>query len=176
MANRLIAVFKSNLFKKITFVLGGLFLILTLVISLDPEPFLKLGYFGVFVFNLFGPGTLLIPPLAQHMNIVGLSLVTSLGMVFNDSVSWLVGRSGDVVIPRSKRVLSIEKALHKFGPLALFFLSLIPLPYDVIGLIAGYLEFSYTSFAIPTFLGKLARFLLLGAGTVAVLGKHATPL
>lgn len=173
MKERLAKLFQSKKFKKTTFVLGIVFLILTLFISLDPKPFLKFGYIGVFIFNLFGAGTLLAIPLSRHMNIIRLAFVTALGMAFNDSVSWLIGRSGDVVIPRSKKVEKIEKTIHRFGSVALFFWSLIPIPYDIIGFIAGYLEFSYKSFIIPTFLGKFVRFILLGSGIVAIFGRIA---
>jgi len=170
MKNRLMRLFQSKEFKKIIFILGIIFFVLTIFISLDPKPFLKFGYIGVFIFNLFGAGTLLAIPLARHMNIVGLAFVSALGMTFNDSVSWLVGRSGDVIIPRSKKVEKIEKTIHKFGSAALFFWSLIPIPYDIIGFIAGYLEFPYKNFIIPTFLGKFVRLILLGSGIVAIFG------
>ncbi len=171
MRTKLAKLFQSESSKKIILVLGLLFLILTIFISLDPTPFLKFSYLGVFAFNLFGPGTLLVPSLSRYMNIPLLAFATALGMLLNDSVSWLVGRSSDIVISRPRKFQKIEKTLHKFGPFALFFWSLIPIPYDLIGLIAGYLEFSYKSFVIPTFLGKFVRFLLLGYGTIFVLGR-----
>lgn len=165
---KFVALVQSRTFKRLAFVLGTAFFLLSLVLAVDPKPFLKFGYVGVFVFNLFGPGTLLVPLLARHMNIVLLAFATALGMAFNDSVSWLVGRSGDAIIPRSKKIEKIEGTIHRFGPVALFFWSLIPIPYDIIGFIAGYLEFSYRSFIIPTFLGKFVRFILLGSGVVAI--------
>jgi len=165
--NKLAKLFQSRKFKEITIILGVLFFVLTLAISLDPKPFLKFGYSGVFVFNLFGPGTLLIFSLAKHMNILWLALASALGMSLNDSVSWLVGRSGDVIIPRSKKVEKIEATIHKFGPIAFFVWSLIPIPYDIIGFVAGYLEFPYTSFVLPMFLGKFVRFIILGFGIVS---------
>ena len=158
---------QSRKFKEITIILGILFFVLTLVVSLDPKPFLKFGYAGVFVFNLFGPGTLLVFSLAKHMNIFGLALASALGMSLNDSVSWLVGKSGDVIIPRSKKVEKIEAILHKFGLIAFFVWSLIPIPYDIIGFIAGYLEFPYKSFVLPMFFGKFVRFIILGFGIVS---------
>jgi membrane protein YqaA with SNARE-associated domain len=161
--------FQSITFKRTTFILGVLFLALTLFISINPEPFLQFGYLGVFIFNLFGPGTLLFPSLVKHMNMFGLVLVTSLGMVLNDSISWVVGRSGDAIIPRSQKVEKIEGIIHKYGPVGLFFWSLIPIPYDIIGLIAGYLEMPYKRFIIPTFLGKLVRFILLGSSLLVLL-------
>lgn len=53
--NKLAKILQSRKFKEITIILGVLFFVLTFVISLDPKPFLKFGYSGVFVFNLFGP-------------------------------------------------------------------------------------------------------------------------
>lgn len=164
--------FQSKKFKKMTLILGVIFFIYTIIISFDPQPFIRFGYIGVFVFNLFGPGTLLFPSLVRHMNILDLAFVTALGMAFNDSVSWLIGKSGDVIIPRSKKVKRIEGTIYKYGSAALFFWSLIPIPYDIIGLIAGYLEFSYKSFILPTFFGKFVRFILIGYGVVALFGRY----
>lgn len=166
-----IALFESKAFKKAAFVSGIIFLLFTFIISLDPAPFLKFGLPGVFMFNLVGPGTLLIPVLARHMNIIGLALASALGMALNDSVSWVVGRNGDVVIPRSKKVEKVERSLYKYGPLAFFLWSVAPIPYDFIGLIAGYLQFPYRSLIVPAFLGKFVRFLILGSSTVALFGK-----
>lgn len=168
---KLAILFESNRFKKITFVIGIIFLFITFIISLDPAPFLRFGYLGVFAFNLVGPGTLLVPVLARHMDVILLAFVSAAGMALNDSVSWVVGRSGDVVIPRSKKVERVEKSLYKYGPIAFFLWSVAPIPYDFIGLIAGYLQFSYRSLILPAFLGKFVRFLILGSSAVALLGK-----
>lgn len=148
-----------------------LFLILVVFVTFKPAPFLKFGYWGVYVFNLVGPGTLLIPSLSRYMNVFWLAVISAAGMTTNDSISWLAGKSGDVVLPRSKRIERLEKTVSSYGPWFFYAWSVLPLPYDIIGLVAGYLEFSYKSFAIPSFLGKLTRFILLGTGVVAVWGK-----
>jgi len=171
MKRKLVNLFKSEKFKKAILVLGGLFYALTIIIVFNPDPFIKYGYFGVFVFNIFGPGTILVPTLSRYMNVIGVSVVGALGMALNDSVGWMVGRSGDVVIPRSKGVKKLEKKLHKWGSWMLFLLALIPFPYDIVAIIAGYLEFSYRSFVIPVFLARTIRFMLLGFGVVAVWGR-----
>lgn len=163
--------FQLKVFKGTVFLLGLAFIVLTFVASLNPQPFLRFGYLGVFVFNLFGPGTLLIPFVFRHMNVFVLAFVSALGMALNDSVSWLVGKSGDVVLPRSKRVENLKKNISRYGPPAFFFWALIPFPYDLVGLLAGYLEFKYKSFIIPTFLGRFTRFLILGSGLVLAFGK-----
>ncbi len=165
-----VRIFSSRDFKRIVFIFGIVFLFLTALISVKPEPFLKFGYIGVFVFNLFGPGTLLIPSLSKYMNIFLLAFASSAGMSLNDSLSWYIGKFGHEIIPHSKKAEKIEKGVRKHGFPALFLWSLIPIPYDIIGLIAGYIGFSYKRFIIPTFLGKFTRFILLGLGVLKVLG------
>lgn len=154
--------------KWVAVLLGLTFVVYTFVfVARDPQPFLQFGYFGVFLFNLVGPGMFLIPFLAPHMNVVLLALVSALGMAVNDSVSWAVGKNGDVVLPRGKRVIRIEEMIGRYEGIALFFWALIPFPYDLIGLIAGYLQVPFGVFVSATFFGRLVRFLLLGFGVVA---------
>ena|SRR3989344_1815907 len=169
--NKLTKLLESKVFKKTILVLGATFYIFTIFIVFNPEPFLKFGYLGVFVFNLFGPGTVLIPMLSRHMNVLWISIVGSAGMVLNDSVGWLVGKSGDVILPRSKRVEKFEESIQKWGSYALFGWALIPFPYDFIAMIAGYLEIPYKKFVLPVFLARVIRFALLGLGVVAIWGK-----
>jgi len=163
--------FSSKPFKVFTLVLAVIFYLLAFVIAFAPEPFLKFGYLGLFVFNLFGPGTFLVPAASRFLSVGGVALVTALGMAINDSVSWLAGKNGDIVFPRGRRVARIEAAIKKYGPFALFFWALIPFPYDFIAVIAGYLKLPFKRFLIPTFLGRLLRFLLMGSGIVAIWGK-----
>lgn len=163
--------FSSKPFKVFTLIFAVLFYLLAFVITFTPEPFLKFGYLGIFFFNLFGPGTFLIPTLSRHMNVILLSLVTAAGMAINDSVSWLAGKNGDIVFPRGRRVARIEAAIKKYGPFTLFFWAIIPFPYDFIAVITGYLKLPFKRFLIPTFLGRLIRFLLMGFGIVAIWGK-----
>ncbi len=168
---KLVKIFQSKTFKKVTLVFGILFLVLTGLISFKPDPFLRFGYLGVFVFNLFGAGTILVFSLARHMNVFGLAFFTALGMAFNDSVAWLIGNSGETIIPKSKKTERIENTVQKYGVFALFVWSLLPIPYDIIGLVAGYLGVSYKRYIIPTFLGKFIRMILIGLGMVSYFGK-----
>jgi len=159
---------KSARYKQILFITGLIFIILTFFISLNPEPFLILGYGGVFIFSLLGPATFIVPILAPLLNIPTLALVTALGMAINDSVSWYVGALGYEVLPQSAKVKRLEQSVRRWGKIALFFWALIPFPYDLIGLMAGYLGFSFLGFLIPTFAGRFVRFLLLGLGVVLI--------
>ena len=163
--------FHSQTFKAFTLVFAVVFYLLAFIVAFKPEPFLQFGYWGIFAFNLVGPGTFLIPVASRHFMVLGVALATSLGMAINDSVSWLAGKNGDIVFPRGKRVARIEAAIKKYGPFALFFWAIIPFPYDFIAVIAGYLKLPFKRFLIPTFLGRLLRFILMGFGIVAIWGK-----
>lgn len=166
--SRLARIFQSQKFKRMILIFGGAFILLSFVIVWDPQPFLRYGYGGVFVFNLFGPGSLLIPVLVKYMNVWALAFVSAVGMTLNDSVSWVVGRSVDVVLPRSKKLERAENALHKYGFWFLLAWSIAPIPFDFIGLVAGYLKFPYSTVGPASLLGKIIRFLLLGSGAVAL--------
>jgi membrane protein DedA with SNARE-associated domain len=165
---KLVQIFQSKNFKRFTIFLGITFVILTFFISVDPTPFLQFGYFGVFIFNIFGAGTLLIPSLARHMNIFLLAFFSSLGMAGNDSISWLIGSTSGSLTKRSEKLRKIENSIRKFGVFALFFWSLIPFPYDLVGFVAGYLGMPYVRYIIPTFLGKFIRLISIGLGVISL--------
>jgi len=160
---------ESGLVRKILIVTGLIFLGLTVVITLKPEPFLKFGLPGVFVFNMLsGPGMFLLPTLSTKMNVVALAFFSALGMAINDSVSWMVGTNGEEVLPANKKIEKIRQGIQKYGPWALLAWSLIPFPYDLIGLVAGYLKIPYLRYLIPTFAGKFLRFLAIASGAAAM--------
>ena len=153
---------KSVWINRFLFVFGIVFLALTFVIALDPARYAQFGYPGVFVFNLFGPGTLLVPLMAPHFNIALLAFVSAIGMSLNDSVVYVMGRSGQVVVQPGKRSDWVRAMVQRYGQKGLFAFSLIPLPLDVVGGTVGYLGFSYWYYLLPTFVGKFLRFFLLG--------------
>lgn len=152
----------SDFVNRLLFIVGVIFVILTVVISLDPTHFIRFGYPGVFVFNLFGPGTLLIPLVANHFNLVLLAGVSALGMSLNDSIVYFVGRSGQSVVKPGKRSDWLRQWIVRSGKLGLFVFSLLPIPIDLIGGTVGYLSLPYSYFIGPTFAGKFLRFLAIG--------------
>lgn len=155
--------------KKILFGTGLLLMLVSIVIVVNPEPFLKFGYIGVFTFNLLsGPGMFIIPSLAQKMNVVWLAFFSSLGMAFNDSLAWIVGSSGSEILPKSKKIERIKESISKYGPIALLAWATIPFPYDLIGVIAGYLGIRFRYYFLPTFIGRFIRFLIIGSGSAAL--------
>jgi len=162
-----VAIFlESATFKKIYFVIFLVLLLLGMYIVIDPEPFLKLGYLGVFIFNFLGGlGSYLIPSLSQKMDLISLSFATALGMVLNDTISFVAGRGSTAIIQKGEWINRAEKLINRFGSPALFVISALPVPYDAIGLISGYLGVKYRNFFLATFAGKFLRMILIGIGT-----------
>ncbi len=152
----------AKLINRVLLVLGAVFIVLTLFIALDPAYYAQFGYPGVFLFNLFGPGTLLVPLMAQHFNVLLLALVSACGMSLNDSVVYVMGKSGQDVFKPGKRSEWARHWMARHGRPGLFAISLVPFPLDFIGGTVGYLGFSYRYYLLPTFAGKLLRFLALG--------------
>ncbi|MEK7154845.1 MAG: VTT domain-containing protein [Patescibacteria group bacterium] len=158
-------ILNSAWFKRVYFAVSLALLGIGLYSVFDPEPFLKFGYFGIFVFNaLGGVGTFLIPVLSSKMNIVLLALATATGMGINDSIAWLAGRGSSEAVYKVKWADKAERFLDKHGWKSLFVLSALPLPYDAIGLVSGYLGMDYLKFFMPTVSGKFIRMLLIGYG------------
>lgn len=152
----------ATVVNQLLMVFGVVFLLLTFVIALDPAKFAQLGYPGVFVFNLFGPGTFLVPLVAQEFNLVLLAFVSALGMSANDSVLYLLGRSGQLLVEPGKKSAWAKNLVTRYGRKGLFAVSIIPFPLDFVGGTVGYLGFPYHYYLLPTILGKFLRFFILG--------------
>jgi len=65
-------IFHSKPFKIFTLILALIFYLLAFVVAFKPEPFLRFGYLGIFAYNLFGPGTFLIPVVSRHLPFLAL--------------------------------------------------------------------------------------------------------
>lgn len=162
MNKKLLGVIQSRNFKLIMFILSSLFLLFTIFLAFRPEPFLKFGYLGVFVFNIFSSGLFLMPSLIGKMNLFMLSLVCAFGMSINESINWIMGTSSNIILKESSFEKKIETLVRKYETSAIFFLALIPFPFDVVGIIAGRLNITYPRFITPIFFARVIRFLLFG--------------
>lgn len=168
MKQKALQVVNSDTFRKLFTILGILFVILTYFISIQPESFLALGYFGVFLFNVISSGLLLMPTLTPKMNLVFLILASALGNIPNTSVNYLVGYSSKHLFSGNTYIGMAKKFLNKFGLFAVYILAILPLPLDVNGLLSGYLGIPYRKYILVNFLGKVTVFFLVGAGIITL--------
>ena len=171
MGHKIVRILQSKTFKRTMFITGILILLLTGFIVVSPETFLRFGYPGIFVICALGGSSLLLIPLTQYFNVFGLAFAAASGMAVNDSIAWIIGSSGTAIVERPAKLKKIEHTVERYGMVAIFFWSLIPFPYDLVGFVAGYLGLSYPRYVIPTFLGKFVRFSLIGLGLASAVFK-----
>lgn len=166
---RIVQISQNKYLKKTIVIVGITLAIGSVLISVEPEPFEKTGYLGILLYGMLGPVTMIIPVMSQKYDLILLSIVASVGVCLNDTVAYVVGRNADVFIQKSKKVIFIEKYVNRYGYWALIVISILPIPYDFIGLIVGYLDLSFKKYIIPLFIGKFLRFILVGMGTSLII-------
>jgi membrane protein YqaA with SNARE-associated domain len=86
-------------------------------------------------------------------------LVSGIGAALGETTGWLVGYSGNSVLPKGRWYKRLRIFMRRNGLLAIFLLSAVPNPiFDVGGMIAGALKMPLWQFLIASALGKTIRF------------------
>jgi membrane protein YqaA with SNARE-associated domain len=155
-------------------------IIVTILIYFFKDGILKLsayGYVGLFIFNIFGSGTLFLPtPLfltafaaASVLNPFIVTLVSSLGSALGESTGYLAGFGSEEIIEKNIKIQKMKKWFDKFGGWTIFFLAAVPNPlFDLAGVVAGASGMKYQKFIFITWLGKLIKF-----GVIVYLGVNS---
>lgn len=168
MKENTLEIITSKKFQKIYKILGVLFIILTLFISITPDSFMMFGYLGIFVYNIVSSSLLIMPILVERFNIYLLVLVSALGNIPNTSINYFLGATSNTLFSRNKYVLMLKKFMNKFGLIAVYILAIVPIPVDINGLLSGYLGIPYRKFVLVSFLGKVTIFTLAAYGVVTL--------
>ncbi len=124
-----------------------------------------------------------------------ISVTAGLGAAIGELTSYAVGRAGTHVAERieekkmkenkageprkgkglsekDKRLLGrLEQWVNRKGSIAVYFLAVMPIPFDLVGLACGITKMHPVKFFVPAFLGKTTRFLIVMAA--AGLGLRA---
>ena len=159
--NTLLNIIKSKYFKIFTLTISIAFFISAFFIKIDSSIFNTWGYFGIFIFNIFSSGILLIPLLIDQVNPIVLVTISALGMSLNESLNWYIGYVSNEFIKESTFEKKIEKILEKYQYYAIFILALIPFPFDMIGTFSGRLNIPYLKYLITIFSARIVRFTLI---------------
>jgi membrane protein YqaA with SNARE-associated domain len=134
----------------------------------------SLGLLGLFIINFIssvgffvsGPAFLtviaggnLYPPLL-------VALIASFGACLGDMLGFAFGYSGRKLtkkkIDRYKVVKFLEKYFNRHGELVIFILAIIPNPFfDVVGILAGVVNYPLIKFFVIMFVGRFLRYWLL---------------
>ena len=115
----------------------------------DPDFFKNLqgyGYFGAFVISVLLNATIIIP--VSNMAIIFslgaalpsplfVGLAGGIGAGIGEMTGYIAGRSGRDLLAKSKMYNRVEGWVKRWGWIAVFVLSIFPLFFDVVGIIAG---------------------------------------
>ncbi|MBA7648554.1 hypothetical protein ES703_56341 [subsurface metagenome] len=127
------------------------------------------GYLGAFLISLIGNATVLLPgivlPILSGLGIVlypvaGLAgpvmvgLAGGAGAAIGEIVGYMAGYSGRGIVKNSKLYKRLEDWVRKWGALAIFIFTLVPLFFDLVGLAAGVLRFPLWKFVLICWLGR----------------------
>jgi len=129
----------------------------------------NLGYLGAFLISLIGNASILLPGIA-------LSVLTGLGVVMHSSVGiagpilvgiaggvgaalgevvgYMAGASGRSIIEKRQLYARLSHWVEKWGSIAIFGFTLVPLFFDLVGIAAGALRFPLWKFILVCWVGR----------------------
>lgn len=103
---------------------------------------------------------------ATKTNIILIAIVAGAGAAIGELTGYAVGRAGTKIAEKVehhkiKLFQDLQKQINSKGPLAVYFLTLLPVPFDLVGLACGIAKMHPLKFFIATFLGKSTRFFIV---------------
>ncbi len=169
--------------------LSGLILVAAIMFSLvyfywqNPGIFRQLrgyGYLGAFVISLILNATIILP--VSNMAImmalgatmpspVAVGVVAGIGAAIGELTAYAVGRTGRGLLTRSRMYNRVEGWVRRWGWIAVFFLSVFPFAFDIVGIIAGALRLPLWRFFVACWLGRTISYVFMV--TMAFLGLKA---
>jgi uncharacterized membrane protein YdjX (TVP38/TMEM64 family) len=137
------------------------------------EQFGLYGYPGVFIINLLGNATVVLPaPSLAIVSVAGsvlnpylVGLFAGAGSALGELTGYLAGYSGRAVIQDQKRYEQMIAWMQKHALWVIFVLSVIPNPlFDLAGIAAGALKIPVHHFLIVCWLGKTVKTMAFALG------------
>lgn len=157
-------------------------IVISIALALNPGWVLRLGswgYAGAFVISLVASASIILPipglPIAMGMglalNPILLGIVTGVGSAIGEFSGYAAGASGRALVSDNQQThyARFERWTERYGPLAVFFVALLPIPlFDLAGIAAGAIRMPVWQFFVATALGKTIKYtiaILLAAGS-----------
>ena len=124
--------------------------------------FENLGYLGAFLVSLIGsatiilpaPGIIIIMALGTALPPVIVGLVAGTGAAVGEMTAYLAGFSGRGLVENRKLYDRLEGWLKKWGVGVIFVFAATPLPFDILGIVAGILRYPPWKFFLACWFGK----------------------
>ena len=134
------------------------------------------GYLGIFAASLITSATIIlpmpffiiIPAAVQVLDPLGVGIAAGLGAAIGEMTSYLIGIGGNRVAGLKKkktfgRILEHAESWYERhgGFFATFIFAILPLPFDVVGILCGIMKYNIKKFFIATLLGKVLKYTFL---------------
>ncbi|OIO21681.1 hypothetical protein COV61_03235 [Candidatus Micrarchaeota archaeon CG11_big_fil_rev_8_21_14_0_20_47_5] len=149
-------------------ILGAVLItLLAFALSTNSSAFYSLGYLGIFLLGVISSATVILPApgiaslffLGKFADPLFLGVIFGIGSGIGELTGYMAGRGGNYVIDgKNKEIEKHKKAIRKWGPLAIFFLALIPNPvFDFAGIAAGLVRMPPWQFLLSCCAGKVIK-------------------
>jgi len=137
------------------------------------------GLVGLFFASLIANATVFLPmPIdivvlainaesASLMEVIIFGIVVGAGAGIGEMTAYFAGLLGVKTAEKIKdkefeQIRGIREKIEKLGMKFIFFVALVPFPFDIIGVTAGFIKYNPKKFFVAALLGKTARFIILG--------------
>ena len=121
------------------------------------------GYLGAFLISLVFNATVILPAGnililavlgAALPSAVLVGLAGGVGATIGEITGYVAGYSGRALVQRQKTYIRVESWVEKWGPLTIFFISMVPFIFDLAGIAAGVLRLALWKFLLACWLGR----------------------
>ena len=140
---------------------------------------LQYGYFGVFIISFIGsvsvvfpiPYTIVIYLLGAVLNPILVAISGRLGSALGEFSGYALGYYGRAVVneERRRKMDYMVRLFGRYGPAAIFFFALTPLPDDLLFIPLGVMRYPFWKAFVPALLGKvLMTFILAYSGQQSI--------
>ncbi len=143
-----------------------------LVYGRHPERLIELEnyvYWGAFLVSLIGNATIILPgavlviladigvvlyPVTGPVGPIMVGLAGGIGAAIGEITGYMAGYSGRVIVERVKLYNRLVGWIKRWGAIAIFVFTAVPLFFDLAGIAAGALRFPLWKFVLVCWLGR----------------------
>ncbi|MFC1955580.1 VTT domain-containing protein [Chloroflexota bacterium] len=170
---------RKNLIPVLTLLFIVVISVALFVYGHDPERVAELqsyGYSGAFLVSLVGNATVLLPgivlPILSGLGVVfyqGIGLVGPVavglaggaGAAIGEIVGYMAGYSGRGIVENNRLYDRLVAWVRRWGVIAIFIFTLVPLFFDLVGIAAGVLRFPLWKFVLICWLGRTLLYVVV---------------
>jgi membrane protein DedA with SNARE-associated domain len=129
-------------------------------------------YLGAFVIGLIFNATVVLPTgsavvlmaLGANMPFPGpifVGLAGGSGAAIGEIMGYIAGRSGRNLLAKGAMYHRVEHWVQRWGGLTIFFASIVPFIFDLVGIAAGALRYKFGKFLLYCWLGRMLLYVTL---------------